>query len=466
MKRILAGALAALMGLAAPASATPFKDDVIYLVMVDRFANGDQANDHGADPKNPHAYHGGDLVGLKNKLDYLHELGVTTLWLTPVNDNQDNAYLGKYWGYHGYWIQDFKAVDEHLGTDADLQALVAAAHQRGMKVLVDVVVNHCGYDAPIAKQQPGFFHHNGSITDWEDPYQCENYDLVGLPDFASENKAVLAFMEDAWGTWVTRDHVDGFRLDTVRHVPMAFMHHFLGTMHALAKGPFYTVGEVSFHDPHRVAPYLDGAGLDASFDFPMFETLGQVFAKGGRMTLLADRLAQDKLYSDPSHLAPFLDSHDEVRFLTAAGGDEKKLRLALACLLTLRGTPCLTWGTEVGITGGADPDNRHDMPWPKALPPLWHYTSQLVHLRRATPALAHGTQRTLAVGDHAIAYERAAGSQRAIVALNNGAVATTLTVPGAGAWRDLLGGAGATASHGKLTLQVPAMGAVVLVPGG
>lgn len=423
------------------------RDQVIYLVMPDRYADGDPSNNFHVNQRDPHAYHGGDLKGLTGQLDQIKDLGVTTLWVTPVNDNQDGPLAGKYWGYHGYWMQDFTKVDEHMGSEADMKAFVDGAHQRGLKVILDVVVNHAGYDAPMVKQKPQWFHHNGAIQDWNDPYQNENFDLVGLPDFASENKEVLDFMEASWGSWITRFKLDGFREDTVRHAPASFWHHFNATMHAVAQRPFFTVGEVSYHDPAKIAPYFQNAGLDSAFDFPMFETLDRVCAQGEPMTKLAARFEEDKRYADARMLSPFLDNHDEVRFATRAGGDERKIRLGLAALLTIRGIPSLTWGTEVGLLGGKDPDNRHDMPFGQN-PALRAYTRQLLHLRRQYDTFRRGSQETVFVDDHVIAYRRHAPGSTALVVLNNGTRPVTRRIPVGGRWKDALDGSKAWPTAG------------------
>jgi alpha-amylase len=423
------------------------RDQVIYLVMPDRYADGDASNNFHVNRKDPHDYHGGDLKGLTGQLDQIKDLGVTTIWITPVNDNQDGPLAGKYWGYHGYWMQDFTKLDEHMGTEADMKAFVDGAHQRGLQVILDVVVNHAGYDAPMVKQKPQWFHHNGNITDWDDPYQNENFDLVGLPDFASENKQVLDFMVQSWGSWITRFKLDGFREDTVRHAPASFWHSFNAKMHAMAKGPFFTVGEVSYHDPAKIAPYFQNAGLDSAFDFPMFETLNRVFAKGEPMTKLAARFAEDKVYADARMLSPFLDNHDEVRFMTNAGGDERKLRVGLAALLTMRGIPSLTWGTEVGLAGGADPDNRRDMPFGQN-PALRAYTRQLLQLRRQHAAFRRGSQQTAFVDEHVIAYRRQAPGSQALVVLNNGDRPLTCRLPVSGRWHDALDGSSARPATG------------------
>ncbi|MFP5502956.1 MAG: alpha-amylase family glycosyl hydrolase, partial [Candidatus Sericytochromatia bacterium] len=329
---VLAALLAAAMALAAPtpsATAAPsavaqaWQNEVIYLIMTDRFYNGDRTNDFKVRPNDPHGFHGGDLEGVIRKLDYIKDLGATAIWLTPIVDNQDNAFLDQYWGYHGYWIQDFEKVEEHLGTEATYKRLVDEAHKRGLKVIMDVVANHVGYDAPVTKDESfkDWFHHNGSISNWEDPYENENFDLAGLPDFNTENKEVLEFHEEVWGDWIKRTGLDGFRIDTVRHVPRPFWIRFNETMRKTGGDKFLLLGEVSYHTPEALAPYITEAKFDSLFDFPLSFALVDVFAKGQSMRLLDQRLKEDGRYPDAKMLTTFLDNHDYPRFLTVAGGD-------------------------------------------------------------------------------------------------------------------------------------------------
>jgi alpha-amylase len=408
-----------------PIVADAWRDQVIYLVLTDRFFNGDRTNDGHPQPNNPFGYHGGDLAGIIKKLDYIKDLGATAIWLTPFLDNQDTAVQNNYWGYHGYWIQNFEKVDEHMGTAQTPALLVKEAHKRGLKVLFDMVVNHMGYDAPMVHNPKyhDWFHHNGSVTDWNDPYQNQNYDIAGLPDLNSENAQVLNYFERVDADWIRHTGVDGFRLDTVRHVPIPFWQHFNERMHQTQKN-FFLTGEVSYHDPKRVAPFLWQAGLDSAFDFPMFETLTDVFAKGQSMRLLHDRLLEDIEYPHPEMLSPFLDSHDEDRFLTTAGNDERKLRLALVCLLSMRGVPMIYYGTEVGMQGGHDPDNRKDMAWGQN-PALHDYTRKLLHLRQELAPLRRGKTVEWLADEQVYAFSRVLGNDEVLVVLNNGNKAQT-----------------------------------------
>lgn len=459
---------------AAPAPAkVDAREQVIYFVFTDRFKNGDRKNDFNVNPQDPHAYHGGDLAGLISELDYIKGLGVTTIWISPFNDNQDNAYMGKYWGYHGYWIQDFAKMDEHWGDEATLKRFVDAAHARGMRVLFDAIVNHTGYDAAMVKD-PRFerwFHRNGGVSDWNNPYQNENYDVAGLPDLNTENAAVLTEMQRVWAEWIVKTGADGFRLDTVRHVPIAFWNVFNGHMKQRFGKDFFILGEVSYHDGRTYPPYLQGAALDALFDFPQFAAITEVFAQGKSARKLAETLKLDALYPDPGMMVPFLDSHDEMRFMTAAGNDEKKWRLAMTYLATLRGLPMFYQGIETAMPGGRDPDNRRDMAW-GAHPERVDFTRRLIALRKSKPALSRGTMKTLFSDDTAYAFSRRHGGQEVLVALNTGKTRRSVSMPltpdsplkGGTVLRDHLSNRTATVGGHQLTVVLEPMSAAVLSP--
>lgn len=173
----------------------------IYFVMVDRFANGDRSNDGDADPKDPHAFHGGDLKGLLSKLDWLQEVGVDTVWLSPIYGMRTSKWHG-YGAFHGYWTWDLNSVEPRLGDEATLAKLSDELHRRDMKLVLDIVLNHVGPDAPLVTEKPEWFHHNGGITDWNDPVQLATFDAHGLSDFATERPDVAKFLTDSSRRWL------------------------------------------------------------------------------------------------------------------------------------------------------------------------------------------------------------------------------------------------------------------------
>jgi alpha-amylase len=347
-------------------------------------------------------------------------MGATEIWLTPINDNKDEDLVGKYWGFHGYWTKDINKVDEHLGDEAKFKQLVKEAHARGLKVVLDIVVNHMGYDAPMATD-PKFgdwFHHNGNVKNWDDQWQLENCDLSGLPDFNTENPKVLDFMVDTWAGWANRTAVDGFRVDTVKHVPIAFWGKFTRQLKAKVKSNFLLLGEVLHGDPGYVAPYSKEGGFDTTFDFPMYFTMTDVFARGQSMRKLGDRLRGDGNYRDANLLSPFLDNHDVPRFASIANGDERKLRLGLDFLFTMRGVPTMYYGTENAMQGAQEPENRRDMQF-GANPKLNAHVKTLMHLRQELAPLRRGAMLEMWQDDDVYAYSRLAGKDEVIVALNN-----------------------------------------------
>lgn len=414
-----------------PAALQAWRDEVIYFVLTDRFADGNAANNYNVHKDQPWAYHGGDLDGLIGKLDYIKGLGATTIWLTPVADNRDTALVDKYWGFHGYWIFNFDKVDEHLGTEATFKRFVDTAHAKGLKVMLDMVVNHVGYDAPLVKekQAEGWFHGKGDIKNYDDAYQVENYDLAGLPDFNTENPAVQKFMADKWGAWVTKYKLDAMRMDTVKHVGMPFWPGFNRAMREKGGAGFLRLGEALHGDPNTIGRYTKEGGFDSLFDFPMYYTLTDVFAHGQSMRKLGERLSQDGAYAYPELMSPFLDNHDVPRFMSQAGHDEKKLRLALAFLLTMRGIPTLYQGIEIGQDGAQEPDNRQDMRF-GANPGLTKYVQGLTALRKELAPLRRGAMLEMWQDDDVYAFSRLMPDGSEVVcAFNNSDKPQTRDVP-------------------------------------
>ncbi len=448
-----------------------WKDEVIYFVLLDRFANGNRQNDFNVQLNNPTAYHGGDLDGLISKLPYLDSLGVTTLWISPVVDNDDDQLANTgLWGFHGYWAKDFEKVDEHLGDVAKVKELLSKAHARGMKVVLDIVANHGGYeykhrDDPRYKS---WFNAHGNIQNWDDQWWLENGSLYGLPDFDQKNADARKYLIDVWARWAALGF-DGFRVDTVKHVPKDFWADFNTQIAQRTKSDFLLLGEVLHGDVGYVADYQRRGKFHSLFDFPLYYTLNDVFAKGASMRKLGERFAQDGTYPNADLLSPFIDNHDVPRFLSQAGGDLSKLKLALACVLTVRGIPSLYYGTEVGMTGHKEPENREDMAWGKN-PELTRYVQQLLKARKDSVALRRGKQLEMWQDDEVYAYGRLTAQEEAVVVLNNDTRPQVREIPLRAESRlkdgarlvDALSGETLVVSQRKLRVTVPAKGALIL----
>ncbi|MBS2024111.1 MAG: glycosyl hydrolase [Deltaproteobacteria bacterium] len=332
----------------------------IYFVLVDRFANGDRSNDGAIDLADPAAFHGGDLQGVIDHLDYLKSLGIGTLWLSPVFEMRTEKFFG-HGAFHGYWTRDLHAVEPRFGGVEKLIELSLALHERDMRLVLDLVVNHVAFDAPLVKQHPDWFHHNGEIIDWNDAQQLVDHDVYGLPDLAQENPEVHAYLLDVAKSWIDVLEPDGFRLDAVKHVPLAFWKQFNAELHDYAGPDFFLLGEALESDPGKLANIWREGGFDSVFDFPLAFALTNIACKGAQPTTLDAMLAQDQLYPDASKLVTLLDNHDLPRLAEVCGGDAEKIQRAVDLLISTRGTPSFTYGTEAGLRGTKEPENRGDL---------------------------------------------------------------------------------------------------------
>ncbi len=361
--------------------------DVMYLIMTDRFADGDPSNDgpdHAAQQAAPRGWHGGDLRGVTEHLDYLQTLGITTVWITPVYQNHGAQ------SYHGYGATNLYALDEHYGTLADLQQLARELHHRHMKLVLDTVPNHIGPAHPwVADEpEPDWFHgtkadHHKAVGEFApliDPHAAwrdqrdilEGWFADTLPDMNQENPDAARYLTQNAIWWIEQTGADGLRIDTFPYVARPFWHSFHLSLHALYP-QLTTVGEVFNSNPVITSAFaagvtrsdLSGAidtGLTTPFDFPTYFAIRAVLLHGAPMSHMADILRQDSLYPHPERLVPFLGNHDTERFLSEDGATPDKLKLAFAMLLTMRGMPQIYSGDEIAMPGGEDPDNRRDFP--------------------------------------------------------------------------------------------------------
>ena len=489
------------------------EDEIIYFVLPDRFENGDPANDRGGlkgdrlatgyDPSAKGFFLGGDLKGLTARLDYLQGMGATAIWLAPIFKNkpvqgpagQESA------GYHGYWVNDFTTVDPHFGTEAEFKAFVDAAHVRGMKVYMDIIINHtsdviffrecvgqpaCPYrskgDYPYSRRardgaaanagfagdddaspenwakltepayaytpfipdaekdvkrpawlnDPAYYHNRGNTTFTG---ESSTYgDFVGLDDLMTEHPRVVAGMTEIFQSWIERFGIDGYRIDTAKHVNPEFWQQFVPAILATAKAKgipnFHIFGEVATGDmdPALTAEWTVRAGLPTNLDMAFFAAVRDVLAGNKAPDHLVRLFAADILYAggEPTaqRLPTFVGNHDFGRFGHFAdkahpgASDEERLaraKLAHAMMFLLRGVPTIYYGDEQGFTGdGNDQDARETM-FPSQVAvyndndligtdattaasnfdmghPLYRALSELAAARKAAPALRYGKQ--------------------------------------------------------------------------
>jgi glycosidase len=455
-------------------------DDVVYLIMPDRFANGDPSNDDPArsrgllDRGRTRYYHGGDLQGIIDRLPYLKDLGVTAIWTTPVYDNVDHLNeRERYDGaaiadYHGYGAVDFYAVDEHLGDVAKYRELVEAAHGAGLKVIQDQVANHTGPYHPWVADPPTPTWFHGTVERhpknvWQtwtipDPHatpdtQRETLDgwfIDILPDLNQDDPDVSRYLVQNALWWVGMTGLDAIRQDTLPYVPRRFWSDWSAALHR--EYPKLTLlGEMFDGDPALVSFFQGGAvrdgidsGIDTLFDFPSFYPLRRAFAEGKPLRELAVMLAHDRLYPDASVLVTLSGLHDTGRFMNEPGATAAGRQLADTFLFTARGTPLVYYGDEIALRGGGDPDNRRDFPGGFSGDPRNAFTTggrtaeeaavfdnlrRLARLRAELAPLRRGRMMTLAVTEQAWAYARVLGDQAVLVVLNNAAEPVSLDIP-------------------------------------
>ncbi|WP_432816201.1 pullulanase-type alpha-1,6-glucosidase [Streptomyces vilmorinianum] len=516
----------------------------------------------GFDPADKGFYQGGDLKGLTKKLDYIKGLGTTAIWLAPIFKNQPVQGTGKdaSAGYHGYWITDFTQVDPHFGTNADLEKLIDQAHAKGMKVFFDVITNHTA-DVVDYKEQSynylskGAFPYltkdgvpfddrtadpfpavdkdsfprtpvvaadkkNLKVPSWlNDPTMYHNRgdstfagessqygDFVGLDDLWTERPEVVEGMEKIYQRWVRDFDIDGFRIDTVKHVNTEFWTQWATALDEYAarrgRDDFFMFGEVYSADPAITAPYVTEGRLDATLDFP-FQDAARTFAsQSGSADKLANLFAQDYRYTTDKANAyesvPFLGNHDMGRFGTFLKQDNpnatdaellQRYRLANELMFLTRGNPVVYYGDEQGYTGaGGDKDARQTLFASKTADyldddqlgtdrthaadaydtshPLYRQIAALAKLTREHPALRDGVQQQRYAEGSVYAFSRTDAKTKAdyLVATNSATTPKTVTVPVDSAdFRVLYGGQGAVhAENGNVTVTVPALSSLVL----
>lgn len=448
-------------------------NDLIYLIMPDRFVNGDPTNDQFADlrdkvadRKDPYSRHGGDLAGVTQKLDYIKDLGVTSIWMTPVLENDmPKMQEGPWWmsGYHGYWITDHYQVDKRFGGNDAYKTFVASAHEKGLKVVQDAVYNHVGayhhtvLDLPMQdwlNQWPAYTGANHREELFMDPYASteEKKIMIGgwfvphLPDLNLANPYCAKFIIQS-NIWSTEEFgIDGWRVDTYKYCDEKFLNEI---NHALLREfPTLTVFGEAWTNTVPASAYFTENNLDVPFkhkiqgvtDFPLnsaiFNALNDNFGWTDGITKLYMTLSQDFLYKDPFTNCIFLDNHDMNRFYSMVGEDISKYKMGLGLLMTLRGIPQIYYGTEVLMKNYKDPNDaavRKDFPggWKNDSinkfttsgltaneTEAFNYFKKLANYRKNSPVLATGTLKQFIPQNGVYVYFRKLGDQTVMCVVN------------------------------------------------
>ena len=431
--------------------------DVLYMLMPDRFASGSDANDqikgmntYVNDRTQPSLRHGGDLEGLRQHLDYFVELGVTALWLTPVLENNSPDHNG-FSTYHGYATTDYYKVDPRFGTNDEYRRLVDEAHQHGLKVVMDMIFNHCGFDHPWVKDMPSkdwfnlsdwlkesngtsnptgtsFLQTSYKLTPVVDPYASEvdkretveGWFVTTMPDLNQRNQHVMTYLIQNSMWWIETVGIDGIRMDTYPYADAHAMAKWMRTLDQEYPN-FNTVGETWVTEPAYTATWQKGSKLasENSFlktvmDFSFFDKINM--AKNEETdgwwngyNRIYNSLVYDYLYPNPSSVMAFIENHDTDRFL-GNGTDTLALKQAMALLLTINRTPQLYYGTEVLMNGTkevTDGNVRKDFPGgfkgdksnaftregrTKAQNAMFDWCSRLLHWRQGNDVVVKGKQ--------------------------------------------------------------------------
>jgi glycosidase len=436
-------------------------EDVVYLIMPDRFANGDTSNDsvpglrERVNRASPLGRHGGDIKGIIGHLDYLKNLGVTALWINPLIEN-DNPFAS----YHGYAATDLYRIDPRFGTNDLYRTLVDEAHRRGLKIIMDHVCNHISIFHPWIKGLPSpdwlngtvenhlpISHLKGTLNDVQsDPTLrlnvIDGWFSHSMPDLNQCNPQVARYLLQSTLWWIESSGIDGIREDTYPYVDQAFLNRWCGTI--LSEYPrFNIVGEVWINEPPFTASFQRGnrlvpsrnAQLPTVTDFPLYEALKAAIRNNGSIASVATCISMDFCYAAPESLLTFVDNHDVPRIALVTDSDFRRMKLAFTVLLTTRGIPQILYGTELAMRGGREDGLlRADMPggFPgddrnaftdsgrtREEREWFSFIRNLMHLRQSHPSLARGALVHFPPNDELYVYFRVGKESTFLIVVNN-----------------------------------------------
>ncbi len=466
-----------------PVFAPDFKTDVIYQIFTDRFFSGRADNDNpevsfgmfDPDKKNWGAYWGGDLDGIRKKLQYIKDLGATAIWISPIVDNSNKVVLnaeGKVKApYHGYHARDFKRLDEHFGDPenswVDFDRLTSEAHKLGIKVIVDIPFNHTSeinhgefgslfdnneFKGDVENDRDKYFNHGPEIKDYNDRLQLQYGTLAYLGDLRQENEFVNNYLRDS-AERHQKHGADATRLDAAKHTTWGWQQTLANLLYN--KAPHMVVAEWWMDDVkeplYRDAMKFANKGGMSLMDFPLAMAIRKVLGakEGADFSLIDSTIAKEyEDLDDPNGLVTFIDNHDMPRFLSLYNSDDN-LNLALSLIFTSRGTPIVYYGTEQHLhddtKGGGDPYTRAWMSSFDTKAPGYQLVQKLSQVRKSNPAFSYGSQSGLYVSKDVYVFERKFGSNVAIVAINKNdsqsmSVPEISTAASPGFYKDALGG--------------------------
>lgn len=429
-----------------PADEVSWDEEIIYFLLTDRFFDGDESNNNpnnvegSYDPDHLEAYHGGDFRGIIDKIDYLKDLGITTIWITPIVKNIESnmrASLGeKQFGYHGYWAEDFTKIDPHLGTEEDLKELIDVLHDNGIKLMVDVVLNHSGYGTEKLPQFEGMIRENpggGDIT----------MALSGLPDFKTEEEEVRKQIIEWQTDWIKNlktekgNSIDYFRVDTVKHVEPETWKDFKSAIIEIDP-TFKLIGEQFGGSIFNDGGYLDPSMMDSLLDFE-FKDLARDFTRGRIEEAEAKLVRRNQAITEDRQMGQFLSSHDEHGFLKMKLRDNiPQYLVAVSLQLTAKGQPVIYYGEEIGMSGKKDnfdkgefSENRHSFKWEDVENNniRAHYQNLIKIRKDYKEVFAKGDRENIFMDDNVSVFARNYDGKTVYVALNTSEETQEISFP-------------------------------------
>jgi len=444
-----------------------FRQETIYFIVVDRFFDGEPENSEGPNPElyDPEAkdwgkYWGGDLQGVIEKLDYLKNLGVTAIWLTPLFEQVEALFVEQA-AIHGYWIKDFKRLNPRFispGENPSLNQtqetrnttfdrLIEKMHQRNMKLILDIVCNHSNPDfsgkkgelsddgvkiADFNDDKNNWYHHYGPVTNWEDEWQVQNCELSGLATFNENNIEYRNYIKSAIKQWLDRG-VDALRVDTVKHMPIWFWQEFNADIQR-HRPDVFIFGEWIYSSPFddQSVEFVNESGMSI-LDFGLCVAIRAALGQGaeGGFHEIQKIFDLDHRYKSATELLTFIDNHDMPRF-QSLNSDPEMLKVAMSLIMTCRGIPCVYYGTEQYLhddtNGGNDPYNRPMMNKWETDTEIYRLMRLLSGLRRLNPAVSMGGQWQRYITPDVYCYVRKYHDSICFVALNRGEATTVSEV--------------------------------------
>ena len=408
------------------AFAKPLDAHLLYFVLVDRFFDYEQpqGSDPNIQPFDDIKFHGGDFLGIVQKMDHLENMGVDSIWLSPIFHMRHEDFHG-HGAYHGYWLYDMEAIESYFGGAEDLKVLSREMEKREWNLIFDMVYNHVSFDSPMVTEKPTWFHESKSIENWNDPYERTHYQVHGLPDLAQDIPEVYEYLYTKSLYWQNFANVKGFRLDALRHMENDFLRRLSIDVHSEIPN-FWLLGEDFTGSPIEIDHRARLSGLDALFDFPMYYATTDVFCRNASVYHIATTLSASRMYPKTLQMVTFLDNHDLPRISSICS--PKMRDQALWFQFLIRGLPMITYGTEFGLEGDKEPQNRRPISWEQK-PILAPLIQDMTELRKKHPVLEIGTVEIVDVTKSSVLFMQRTESEIAYIGINMSDEAIEMPIP-------------------------------------